>query len=411
MALVNEHFLKLPNHYLFSEIAERVNRYRQRHPDADIISLGIGDVTQPLAPAVVQAMHRAVDELASASTFHGYGPEQGYAFLREAIVQHDYAARGIDLSPDEVFVNDGAKSDCGNIGELLHTDNRVAVTDPVYPVYVDTNVMGGRGGSLHDGMWDGLTYLPCTEANRFVPQLPAQPVDIVYLCYPNNPTGTTLTRAQLQRWVDYARQHRTLILYDSAYEAYIQDPRIPHSIYEMEGAREVAIEMRSFSKTAGFTGVRCGYTIVPKALKAYTTDGKPASLNQLWHRRQSTKFNGASYVSQRAAEAVYSAEGQQQVRRTIAYYMENARLIKRRLTALGLTVYGGDNAPYLWVKTPDGQTSWQYFDRLLQRAHVVCTPGVGFGPCGEGFMRLTAFADRERTLQALERMTEARSRK
>ena len=301
--------MQLPNHYLFSEIAERVGRYRQRHPDADIISLGIGDVTQPLAPAVVQAMHRAVDELASASTFHGYGPEQGYASLREAIVQHDYAARGIDLSPDEVFVNDGAKSDCGNIGELLHTDNRVAVTDPVYPVYVDANVMDGRAGSLHDGKWDGLTYLPCTEANHFVPQLPAQPVDIVYLCYPNNPTGTTLTRAQLQRWVDYARRHRTLIVYDSAYEAYIQDTRIPHSIYEMEGAREVAIEMRSFSKTAGFTGVRCGYTVVPKALKAYTTDGKPASLNQLWHRRQSTKFNGASYVSQRGSRGRVQCRG------------------------------------------------------------------------------------------------------
>ena len=411
MALVNPHFLQLPNHYLFSEIAERVGRYRQRHPDADIISLGIGDVTQPLAPAVVQAMHRAVDELASASTFHGYGPEQGYASLREAIVQHDYAARGIDLSPDEVFVNDGAKSDCGNIGELLHTDNRVAVTDPVYPVYVDANVMGGRAGSLHDGKWNELTYLPCTEANHFVPQLPAQPVDIVYLCYPNNPTGTTLTRAQLQRWVDYARRHRTLIVYDSAYEAYIQDTRIPHSIYEMEGAREVAIEMRSFSKTAGFTGVRCGYTVVPKALKAYTTDGKPASLNQLWHRRQSTKFNGASYVSQRGAEAVYSAEGQEQVRRTIAYYMENARLIKQGLTALGLTVYGGDNAPYLWVKTPDGKTSWQFFDHLLHQSHVVCTPGSGFGPSGEGFMRLTAFADRTRTLQALERIAGTRGKR
>ena len=404
MALVNPHFLQLPNHYLFSEIAERVGRYRQRHPDADIISLGIGDVTQPLAPAVVQAMHRAVDELASASTFHGYGPEQGYAFLREAIVQHDYAARGIDLSPDEVFVNDGAKSDCGNIGELLHTDNRVAVTDLVYPVYVDANVMGGRAGSLHDGKWNELTYLPCTEANHFVPQLPAQPVDIVYLCYPNNPTGTTLTRAQLQRWVDYARRHRTLIVYDSAYEAYIQDTRIPHSIYEIEGAEDCAIEIGSFSKNAGFTGVRLGWSIVPEALES---DNAPrGTFHRIWNRRQCTFFNGASNISQAGGLAALSEAGRKECMSLVNYYKGNAAIIAEGIKSLGMESYGGVDSPYIWLRCPDGLSSWEFFDLLLEKAHVAVTPGSGFGHCGEGFVRISSYGHREDIERAVEALKE-----
>ena len=395
--MINENYLKLSDAYLFTEIARKVKAYKEENPKADIISLGIGDVTQPLAPAVIEALHKATDEMAQASTFRGYGPERGYDFLREAIIQNDFLARGIKINADEVFVSDGAKSDTGNFQELLAEDVHIAVTDPVYPVYIDSNVMSGRAGVYgKDGRWSNVVYLPCTAENDFVPELPKQKVNVIYLCYPNNPTGTTLTSEQLQRWVEYAIENDALIFYDTAYEAYIQSEDVPHSIYEIEGARSVAVEFHSYSKIAGFTGVRCGYTVVPKDLKV--------ALNPLWSRRQSTKFNGTSYLSQRAAEAIYSPEGKLQTKAIISYYMKNARIMLETLKGIGFKVFGGVDAPYLWVRTPKGMTSWDFFDTMLQKAHVVCTPGVGFGPSGEGYVRLTAFGNREQTEEALERI-------
>ena len=405
MPLANENFLKLSNNYLFADIAKKVNAFKASHPEMRVISLGIGDVTQPLCSAVVEAMHKAVDEMADAATFHGYGPEHGYDFLREAIIANDFAPRGVELDTSEVFVNDGAKSDTGNIGDILALRNSVCMTDPIYPVYIDSNVMSGRAGELSDGRWSNITYMPCTAENGFVPILPDHKVDMIYLCYPNNPTGTVLSRAELQKWVDYALQHDALLLYDAAYEAYIQDADIPHSIYELPGAQRCAIEFHSYSKTAGFTGVRCGYTVIPRALTVATADGKElVSLNHLWERRQSTKFNGTSYISQRAAAAIYTPEGKRQVRQTIDYYMTNARLLRQSLIAMGYTVFGGANAPYLWVKTPDGVSSWQFFEQLLNTVGVVCTPGVGFGPSGEGYVRLTAFGRREDCEEAMRRI-------
>lgn len=404
MALVNDHFLKLPNNYLFSDVAKKVNAFKATHPRARVITLGIGDVTQPLCPAVVEAIHRAADELAQQSTFRGYGPEQGYDFLREAILKNDFLPRGIHLDMSEIFVNDGSKSDTGNIQELIRWDNSIGVTDPIYPVYIDSNVMIGRAGVMEEGRWSNVIYMPCTAENGFVPQIPERRVDVIYLCYPNNPTGMTLTKDELRRWVNYALHNDALIFFDAAYEAYIQDDRIPHSIYEIRGARKCAIEFHSYSKTASFTGVRCGYTVVPKEVTAATLGGERISLNHLWLRRQSTKFNGTSYISQRAAEAVYTPEGKRQVRQTIDYYMQNAHKMLSALRALGCEVYGGEHAPYLWLKTPGGTGSWQFFEEMLYGAHVVCTPGVGFGPAGEGYVRLTAFGRHDETAEALQRL-------
>lgn len=405
MALVNEHFLKLRGSYLFSEIAKKVNAFKVTHPEAKLIRLGIGDVTRPLPQACIEAMHRAVDEMADASTFCGYGPEQGYDFLINAIIKHDFASRGISLSPSEVFISDGAKSDTGNIGELLRWDNSMGITDPVYPVYVDSNIMCGRSGTLgEDGKWSNVTYFPCTAENGFIPSIPDHRVDLIYLCYPNNPTGTTLTHAQLKKWVDYALANDTLIVFDAAYEAYIREHDVPHSIYEIRGAKKVAIEIRSFSKTAGFTGVRCGYTVVPKEVTAVTLGGDRLPLNPLWNRRQCTKFNGTSYITQRGAEAVYTPEGQKQVKETIDYYMGNARIMLDSLKEAGFEVYGGVNAPYIWLKAPKGMSSWKFFDQLLYDVNVVGTPGVGFGPSGEGYLRLTAFGAREDCVEAMSRI-------
>lgn len=404
MAHCNEAYLNLQGSYLFAEVKKRAAAYQESHPEAKIISLGIGDVTQPLAPAVIEAMHKAVDEMASKETFHGYGPEQGYPFLIDAIIKNDYESIGVSLEPSEVFISDGAKSDCGNIGDLLRHDNSIGVTDPVYPVYIDSNVMSGRTGTWENGIWSDVVYIPCTAENQFVPELPSRRVDIIYLCYPNNPTGTTLTKEELKKWVNYALANDAIIMYDSAYEAYIQDPTIPHSIYEIKGAKKVAIEFRSFSKTAGFTGVRCGYTVIPKEVSATTLKGERVFLNKLWHRRQCTKFNGTSYITQRGAEAVYSPEGKKQIRQTINYYMNNAKLMKEGLEACGLQVYGGTNAPYLWVKTPDGLSSWKFFEKLLYEVFIVSTPGVGFGPSGEGYLRLTAFGDHDDTIEAIQRI-------
>ncbi|MDR0348017.1 MAG: LL-diaminopimelate aminotransferase [Tannerella sp.] len=404
MALINEHFLKLPGNYLFADIAKKVQAYQAAHPKVRIISLGIGDVTRPLPQAVCEAMHKAVDEMGHTESFRGYGPEQGYSFLTEAIIRHDYEPRGIALSADEVFINDGAKSDTGNIGDILSRGNCIGVTDPIYPVYIDSNVMGGRTGILTEGKWSNVIYIPCTEANHFVPEIPDRRMDMLYLCYPNNPTGASITKDALKIWVDYALENDVLILYDAAYEAYIQDPELPHSIYEIEGAEKVAIEFRSYSKTAGFTGIRCGYTIVPKELKGFTSSGEKISLNQLWNRRQCTKFNGTSYITQRGAGAVYTPEGARQVKETVQYYMGNARIVKEGLESAGLKVYGGENAPYLWLKTPDGISSWKFFDQLLYGAHIVGTPGAGFGPSGEGYFRLTAFGVRENCIEAMERI-------
>lgn len=405
MVKVNEEFLKLPASYLFVEVAERVKAYKASNPEAQVISLGIGDVTLPLPHAVLKAMHGAVDEMGEPQTFRGYGPERGYEFLRRTIVDNDFASRGIEIGVDEVFVNDGAKSDTGNFQELLGSDVRIAVTDPIYPVYVDSNAMSGRAGSLaEDGHWSKVCYMPCTAENGFVPALPNAPVDVIYLCYPNNPTGTTISRSELKKWVDYAREHGALILYDAAYEAYIRHEDVPHSIYEIDGAREVAVEFHSFSKTAGFTGIRCGYTVVPRNLTVRTSTGQLVSLNALWTRRQSTKFNGTSYISQRAAEAVYSEEGRREVKAMTDYYMHNAEQMRDSLGSAGLTIFGGEDAPYLWVKTPDGLSSWEFFDLLLKEAQVVCTPGVGFGPAGEGYVRLTAFGEHGATNEALKRI-------
>ncbi len=393
--MINENYKKLSGAYLFSEIARKVKAYKAEATEAEIISLGIGDVTQPLCPAVVKALHKAADEMACSATFRGYGPERGYDFLREAIVANDFQARSIEMDADEIFVSDGAKSDTGNFQELLSANVRIAVTDPVYPVYVDSNVMAGRE----------IVYLPCTAENGFAPELPAEHVDVIYLCYPNNPTGTTLNREQLKKWVDYALRENALIFYDAAYEAYIQSSDVPHSIYEIPGAKECAVEFHSYSKTAGFTGIRCGYTVVPKSVKCEKSgSSETISLNAMWNRRQSTKFNGTSYLSQRAAEAIYTPEGKVQIQTTISYYMENARLMREALAGMGFTIYGGVDAPYLWVRVPEGTTSWGFFDEMLHKANVVCTPGVGFGPAGEGYVRLTAFGTREATMEALHRI-------
>lgn len=410
MTKVNQNFLKLPGSYLFSEVARRISVYSAAHPQARIIKLSIGDVTRPLVPAVVEAMHKAVDEQGTYEGFHGYGPEQGYPFLREAIAQFDYQKRGVDIQPQEIFISDGAKSDCGNIGDIFDVDNVVAVCDPVYPVYVDTNAMAGRAGDFVPelGRWSRLVYMPCVESNGFMPEPPKEKVDIIYLCFPNNPTGSMATREQLKMWVDYANKNGSIILYDSAYEAFISDPDIPHTIFEIEGARTCAIEFRSFSKTAGFTGTRCAYTVVPMELER---DG--AKLNTMWNRRQTTKFNGASYVIQRGAAAIYTPEGAAQVDETIDFYRANARTIKEGLAAAGLEVYGADNSPYVWCRTPNGTGSWDFFNRLLEEANVITTPGAGFGPAGEGYIRLTAFGDAGDTQEAVERikrMLDAESR-
>ena len=406
MININENFLNLQDSYLFSTIAKKVAEFQKNNPDKKVIKLGIGDVTRPIVPAVLDAMHKAVDELGKGETFRGYGPEQGYEFLREKIVQNDYAKRGVTILPDEIFVSDGAKCDCGNIGDILGIDNTVAITDPVYPVYLDTNVMAGRSGNYNteSGVYENIIYIPATAENNFIPQFPKKVPDMIYLCFPNNPTGTTLSKDELKKWVDYAKENKSLILFDSAYEAFISEENVPHTIYEIEGAREVAIEFRSFSKTAGFTGVRCAYTVVPKELKGYTKDGKEIALNPLWSRRHGTKFNGVSYPVQRAAEAVYTDEGQKQIKENISYYMNNAKIIKEGLKEAGYTVYGGINAPYIWLKVPEGLTSWEFFDKLLKEANVVGTPGVGFGPSGEGYFRLTAFGTKENTTEAIERI-------
>ena len=404
MAIINENFLKLSNNYLFSEIAKRVKTFKENYPDRNVLSLGIGDVTQPLPKASVDAMVKAVEDMGNIATFRGYGPEHGYDFLINAIIKNDYLPRGVELSPSEVFINDGAKSDCGNIGDILSTKNSVGVTDPVYPVYVDSNVMCGRAGEPTSDGWSNIIYMPCNMENNFKPQIPNRRIDIIYLCYPNNPMGVVLNKEELKKWVDYALNNDSIILYDAAYEAYIQDENIPHSIYEVEGAKGCAIEFRSFSKTAGFTGVRCGYTVVPEELMGTASDGKRVQLNKLWNRRQCTKFNGTSYITQRGAEAIYTEQGQKQVKNTISYYMSNAKQMKLLFENLGIDVYGGENAPYLWLKTPKNLSSWDFFDKMLYEANVVVTPGVGFGPSGEGFVRLTAFGDQENCLEAMKRI-------
>lgn len=406
MIRINENYLKLRAGYLFPEIGRRVRAFKEAHPQAKVISMGIGDVTQPLAPAVIEAMHKAVDEMGKRETFRGYEDSGvGYEFLRKAIVENDFTPRGVNIDLDEVFISDGAKSDTGNMQEIFGVNNIVAVADPVYPVYVDTNVMAGRTGAAGDeGQYAGIVYMPATAENGFVPAPPAMPVDMVYLCFPNNPTGSVATKAELAKWVEYARKNKAVILFDAAYEAYISDPSLPHSIYEIEGAKEVAIEFRSCSKTAGFTGVRCAYSVVPKQLNAYTKDGKPVDVNPIWKRRHCTKFNGVSYITQRGAAAIYSPEGKKQVQQTIDLYMANAATIREGLGKLGYTVYGGVNAPYIWVRMPKGVGSWQFFDRLLNEANVVCTPGAGFGPAGEGYVRLTAFGQPENVREALGRL-------
>jgi len=401
MFKLNDNYLKLPGSYLFSTIGKKVKAYSDEHPDKKIIRLGIGDVTQPLAPAIIKALHGAVDEMADAKTFRGYAPDLGYEFLRNAIAENDYKARGCEIAADEIFVSDGAKSDSANIQEILSLDNRIAVCDPVYPVYVDSNVMAGRTG-VYDAAsqtWSDVIYMPCNAENNFVPELPKETPDVIYLCYPNNPTGTTLTRKQLQVWVDYANKVGALIIYDAAYEAYISQNDVPHTIYECEGARNCAIELRSFSKNAGFTGVRLGFTVIPKDIKC-----GDVMLHSLWARRHGTKYNGAPYIVQRAGDAVYSAEGKAELKEQVAYYMKNARTIKDGLAAAGYTVFGGVNAPYIWLKTPDNMSSWDFFDYLLENVNIVGTPGSGFGPSGEGYFRLTAFGSYENTVEALERI-------
>lgn len=401
MTRVNENYLKLPGSYLFSTIGKKRKAYAEAHPDSNIISLGIGDVTQPLAPAIITALHKAVDEMANAETFHGYAPDLGYEFLRDAIAKNDYQDHGCEIYADEIFVSDGAKCDCGNIQEIFSADARIAVCDPVYPVYVDTNVMAGRTGEYdpQSETWSNVIYMPCVASNNFAPELPREVPDLIYLCFPNNPTGATITKAQLQEWVDYANRTGSVIIYDAAYEAYISEKDIPHSIYECEGARTCAIEMHSFSKNAGFTGVRLGYTVIPKEL---TCGG--VALHGLWARRHGTKYNGAPYIVQRAGEAVYSPEGKQQLKEQVSYYMKNAAYIREELADAGFTVSGGVNAPYIWLKTTNGMTSWEFFDYLLERANVVGTPGSGFGPSGEGYFRLTAFGSHENTKEAVRRI-------
>ena len=407
MFKINENYLELQDSYLFSTIAKKVDEYKEKNPGKEIIRMGIGDVTRPIVPSIIDAMHKAVDEMKNESTFRGYGPEQGYEFLREKISEYDYKNRNIEISPDEIFVSDGSKCDVANILDILGNENKVAITDPVYPVYLDTNVMIGAAGKYNEekGIYENIVYVPIKAENNFVPELPKEKVDIIYLCLPNNPTGTVLNKVELKKWVDYAKENKALILFDSAYERYITEKDIPHSIYEIEGAKEVAIEFRSFSKTAGFTGIRCAYTVVPKALKAWTKENVEIELNKLWNRRMSTKFNGVSYITQRAAESVYSKEGQKQIEENIAYYMENARIIREGLSKAGYVTYGGVNAPYIWLKVPEGLTSWEFFDKLLNEKQIVGTPGVGFGPSGEGYFRLTAFGTRENTIKAMDRMS------
>lgn len=406
MSYINENFLELQESYLFSTIAKKVAEYSKKNPEKKIIKLGIGDVTRPIVPACIEAMHRAVDEMGTQAGFKGYGPEQGYEFLRKAIVENEYKSRGIDISEDDIFVSDGAKCDCGNIVDIFAEENKVAITNPVYPVYLDTNVMSGRSGKYNkeNGEYENIIYLPVTEENDFKPQLPKEKVDMIYLCFPNNPTGTVLTKEELKIWVDYAISNKSIILYDSAYEAFITDKNIPKSIYEIEGAKQVAIEFKSYSKTAGFTGLRCGYMVIPEEVKGYTKDGKEVQLKKLWNRRTCTKFNGASYIIQRAAEAIYTEEGKKQIKENINYYLENARIIKDSLKDTGFNVYGGDNAPYIWLRVPQNMTSWEFFDKLLEEVNVVGTPGSGFGPSGEGYFRLTAFATRENTIEAMGRI-------
>ena len=401
MVKINENYTKLPGSYLFSTIAKKVNAFKEQNPDKKIIRLGIGDVTQPLKAGVIENLHKAVDEMGKADTFKGYGPEQGYDFLRSKIAEVDFGKRGVKIDIDEIFVSDGAKSDTGNIGDIFAIDNKVAVSDPVYPVYVDTNAMAGRAGDYNaeSGMWNNLVYMKCTKENGFVPEVPTENVDIIYICSPNNPTGMAANKQQLKKFVDYALEHKAVILFDAAYEAYISEEDIPHSIFEIEGAKKCAIEFRSFSKNAGFTGTRCGYTVVPKEL---IIDG--VSVNALWNRRQCTKFNGTSYIIQKGAQAVYSEQGQKEVKELVSYYMNNAKIIREGLKEAGYEVYGGVNAPYIWLKIPDGMTSWEFFDYLLENANVVGTPGSGFGPHGEGYFRLTAFGTTENTIEALERI-------
>lgn len=406
MANINENYLKLKAGYLFPEIGRRVKAYSDSNPGKRIIRLGIGDVTLPLPKSIVAAMKKAADEMGTPAGFHGYGPEQGYDFLLEKIIENDYTPRGVTISKDEVFVSDGSKCDSGNIQEIFSQDAKIAVTDPVYPVYVDTNVMAGRTGeSGEDGRYENIIYMPCNEANQFQPDFPKESPDLIYLCYPNNPTGMVATKEKLTEWVAFAKKNNAVILYDAAYEAFIQDPTIPHSIFEIEGAKEVAMEFRSFSKTAGFTGIRCAYLVIPKELKGKTRDGKDISINSLWGRRHTTKFNGVSYVTQKAAEACYLPEGKKEISDSIQYYMKNASMIKEGLNQAGFTTFGGMNAPYIWLKTPAGKTSWEFFDQLLQEAQVVGTPGSGFGPAGEGYFRLSAFGKREDVEEALKRIT------
>ncbi len=405
MAKINENYLKLQAGYLFPEIARRVNRFCEANPDADVIKMGIGDVTQPLVPAIVNAMHEAVDEMAVKATFRGYGPEQGYGFLRDAIAKHDYQDRGVEIASDEIFVSDGSKCDSGNLLDIFGSDNKIAVLDPVYPVYVDTNVMAGHTGPADkQGRYGGLVYLALRAEDNFEPPLPQEPVDLIYLCYPNNPTGTVASRETLEKWVAYAKEHQSIIFYDAAYEAFISEPDIPHSIYEIPGAREVAIELRSFSKTAGFTGTRCAFTVIPKSLNGTTADGRTQAIHPLWNRRHSTKFNGVSYPVQRGAAAAYTEEGKQQIQELIEFYMNNAKLLREGLTSVGFKVYGGVNAPYVWLQTPGEMTSWEFFDQLLEKSHIVGTPGSGFGAAGEGYFRLSAFNSLENTQTAIERI-------
>ena len=406
MSYINENFLKLQDSYLFSSIAKKVEKFTQENPNKKIIKLGIGDVTRPIVPACIKAMQKAVEEMGTAEGFRGYGPEQGYEFLRKAIVENDYKNRGIDISEDEIFVSDGAKCDCGNLVDIFAQDNKVAITDPVYPVYVDTNVMSGRTGKYNEKTqnYEGIVYLPTTEENGFKPELPKEKVDLIYLCFPNNPTGTTLDKEELSKWIKYAKENNSIILYDAAYEAFITEENIPHSIYEVDGAKEVAIEFKSYSKTAGFTGIRCGYVVIPKEVVGLTKDGQKIGLNKLWNRRTSTKFNGTSYITQRAAEATYTEEGKKQIKENINYYLENAKIIKKGLEESGFKVYGGVNSPYIWLKVPEGMTSWEFFDKLLEEVNVVGTPGSGFGPHGEGYFRLTAFNTKENTIEAVARI-------
>ncbi|MBN1951293.1 MAG: LL-diaminopimelate aminotransferase [Bacteroidales bacterium] len=405
MAQINENYLKLQAGYLFPEIGRRVAAYQKNHPEAKIIRMGIGDVIKPLVPSVIKAFHEGVDEMSKTESFRGYGPEQGYDFLRNAIVEHDYQTRGVNLHSDEIFISDGSKCDSGNILEIFGPDNKVAIQDPAYPVYVDSTVMGGRTGNIQDnGFYQGIRYMPCTATNQFMPEIPTGKVDIIFLCYPNNPTGTTASKDELKKWVEYALKNKAIILFDAAYEAFISEKDVPHSIYEIEGARKVAIEFRSFSKTAGFTGTRCAFTVVPKELMGYTSEGKAYSVHALWYRRQTTKFNQVSYPVQKAAAAIYTPEGRKETREIIEYYMENARIMRESFTELGFEVFGGINAPYVWINSGTGMKSWDLFDKILDEAHVVGTPGSGFGPSGEGYFRFSAFASRENVLEAMNRI-------